>query len=420
MGQDVYGWQTSDEHGNALSALYNGARSDFVPVAPLFVDSPFRGYADDRLCGSWEARIAAEGETSVAAELEMLVQLRFEVMCEIIDRYNSPPCWARFPWSPFKGEVEGCRISREGDRLVWVEADGRTAPLVERLRELDRRPGPWPMEQPVHRPLDEVERALREDPESLVPRGTLGDPGFHWESSSEEDLRASGCLSAWDRLKGRYGNAMPFYIVGSCPTQVLQDVMGVESLMVGFLQAPELVHEVSRLGMPKNRAHWQAVRDAGVDIVHVSEYSWGGQISPDIYGSFVAPYTRELLEFYRGLGFKVLLYVMGDIRPVVDQIAAQPFDALAIEEGRKGYDLEVGEIRRAIGDERLLYGNVERLLVEEGEPEDILAEVRRQIRTEGETGRFVVSIGEPLSQASQPERVRLFCDSTRLLASRAS
>ena len=349
------------------------------------------------------------------AGFEALVQSRFEVMCEIIDRYNSPPCWARFPWSPFRGEAEGCKVTRRDDTLVWVEKDGRTTPLVERLRELDRRPGPWPMEQPVHRPLEDVERALRQNPESLVPRGTLGDPGFHWESSSEEDLCASGCLSGWDLLKGRYGNAMPFYIVGSCPTQVLQDVMGVESLMVGYLQAPELVHEVSRLGMPRNPAHWQAVRDAGVEIVHVSEYSWGGQISPDIYGGFVAPYTKELLEFYRDLGFRTLLYVMGDIRPVVDQIADQPFDALAIEEGRKGYDLDVGEIRKAIGDERLLYGNVPRLLVEEGEPEDILAEVRRQISAEGESGRFVVSIGEPLSQSTRPERVRLFCDSTRLI-----
>ena len=415
MNQDVYGRQTSDEHGNALWALYNGARPDFVPVAPLFVDSPFRGYADERLCGYWAAWVEAGGEDSVAAEFERLVQSRFEVICEIIDRYHAPPCWVRFPWSPFRAEVEGCRVSREGDGLVWIEADGRSAPLVERLRELDRRPGPWPMEQPVHRPLEEVERALRDDPDGLVPQGTLGDPGFHWESSSADDLRASGCLSAWDRVKGRYGRAMPSYIVGSCPTQVLQDVMGVESLMVGYLQAPELVHEVSRLGMPKSRAHWQAVRDAGVDIVHVSEYSWGGQISPDTYGEFVAPYTKELLEFYRGLGFKVLLYVMGDIRPVVDQIAAQPFDALAIEEGRKGYDLDVGEVRRAIGEDRLLYGNVERLLVEDGEPEDILAEVRRQISVEGETGRFVVSIGEPLSQSTRPERVRFFCDSTRLV-----
>ena len=410
-----YGWRTCESHGNALSALYNGGEADFVPVAPLFVDSPFRGYADERLCDGWAARIEASGENSVAAKHDAMVQSRFEVMCEIIDRYNAPPCWARFPWSPYKGEVEGGRVARNGDELVWTEADGRAVPLAERLRELDRRPGPWPMEQPVHRPLEVVEKAMREDPNSLVPQGTLGDPGFHWESSSEEDLRASGCLSVWDRLKGRYGRAMPFYTVGACPTQVIQDVMGVESLMVGFLQAPELVHEVSRLGMPKSRAHWQAIRDAGVDIMHVSEYSWGGQISPDIYGEFVAPYTKELLEFYRELGFKVLLYVMGDIRPVIDQIAAQPFDALAIEEGRKGYELDVGEVRKAIGDERILYGNVERLLVEEGEPEDILTEVRRQIRAEGETGRFVVSIGEPLSQTTQPERVRLFCDSTRLI-----
>ena len=54
--------------------------------------------------------------------------------------------------------------------------------------------------------------------------------------------------------------------------------------------------------------------------------------------------------------------------------------------------------------------------VVEGRPEDILAEVRRQIDVAGQSGRFVVSIGEPLPQGTSPERVRFFCDSTRLIS----
>jgi uroporphyrinogen-III decarboxylase len=107
---------------------------------------------------------------------------------------------------------------------------------------------------------------------------------------------------------------------------------------------------------------------------------------------------------------------MGNIHGVLDQIAAYPFDALAIEEGRKDYDLDVGEIRRRLGDERVLFGNVSCMQVVEGRPEEILAEVRRQIAVAGRSGRFVVSIGEPLPQGTPAERVRFFCDSTRLIS----
>jgi len=362
----------------------------------------------------WEHEIEKTGR-GVDVEFETYAQFRFEVVCEIIDRFHSPPCWVRFPWTAFRAEVEGCRAARSQGKLAWVDQDGAETPLVEKLRALDRRPGPWPMEQPVSRSLEEVEEILKRTLQNAVEQESLGDPSVRWESASEQDLREGGCLTVWDRLNQRYQGAMPSYITGACPTQLTLDMMGFETLMVSFLEAPELVHQISRLGMPRNRAHWQAVRDAGVEVVHVSEYSWGNQISPQIYQELIAPYTRELIDFYHELGFKVLLYVMGDIRSVLDQIIEHPFDALAIEEGRKEYALDVGAIRRRLGEDRILFGNVPCMLVAEGRPEEILAEVRRQISAAGARGRFVVSIGEPLPPGTRPERIRFFCDSTRLI-----
>jgi uroporphyrinogen-III decarboxylase len=417
MNIESPGWLDPDAGENALWSVLNGREAPIVPVAPLFVDSPFRTVVDERLCRSWAREIERSGGgDTVEVDFETYARLRFELMCEIIDRYNTPPCWVRMPWTAFRGEVEGCRVARREEQLVWIDRDGAETGLMEKLRDLDRRPGPWPMDQPVDRTLDEVRELLDKDPQSLIPAESLGDPGSRWESASERDLRSEGCLTVWDWIRERYRGAMPAYVMGMCPTALLQDVVGFDSTMVGFLQAPDIIHEVSRLGMPRNRAHWQAIHDAGVEMVHVSEYTWGGQISPEVYGEFIVPYTRELIEFYRDIGFKVLLYVMGDIHGVLDQIAAYPFDALAIEEGRKDYDLDVGVIREGLGDDRALFGNVPCLLVEEGRPEDVLGEVRRQIAAEGQSGRFVVSIGEPLPQGTPPERVRFFCDSTRLIS----
>ena len=417
MAQESGGRSESGSSDNALWAVLNGRKAPFVPVAPLFVDSPFRSLVDDRLCLAWKRKLEATSGDSVEVDFETYARFRFDLMCEIIDWYNTPPCWVRIPWTASRREVEGCRVARRGDRLVWVDRCSTETGLVEKLRSLDRRPGPWPMDQPVDRGLDEVRVLLEKDPQGLIPPGgAFGDTSSRWENWSEQDLRAEGCLTVWDWLRERYQGAMPAYVMGMCPSGRLQDVLGFDSTMVGFLEAPEIIHEVSRLGMPRNRAHWKAVRKAGVGLVQVSEYTWGGLISPEVYGEFIAPYTRELIDFYHDIGFKVLLYVMGNIHGVLDQIAAYPFDALAIEEGRKDYDLDVGEIRRRLGDERVLFGNVSCMQVVEGRPEEILAEVRRQIAVAGRSGRFVVSIGEPLPQGTPAERVRFFCDSTRLIS----
>ncbi|OGG45869.1 MAG: hypothetical protein A3F84_17080 [Candidatus Handelsmanbacteria bacterium RIFCSPLOWO2_12_FULL_64_10] len=413
MNQEVCGWGASDGARNALSAALNGREAPFTPVAPLFVDCPFRGYVDRRLYGLWGRQVEEGGRVDV--EFETYARFRFEVMCEVIDRFNSPPCWVRFPWTPSRSEVEGCRVVRKAGRLVWVDQGGAETPLTEQLRLIDRRPGPWPMEHPASRSLKEVKEMLARDPQGLIPPESLGDPGLRGESVSEGDLRAEGRLTVWDWLRQRYRGAMPAYVMGSYPTQLTIDILGFESLMVGFLEAPEVVHQVSRLGMPKNRAYWKAVRDAGVEVVHLSEYSWGNQVSPKVYRELIAPYTREMIDFYHGIGFRVLLYVMGDIRPILGQIADQPFDALAVEEGRKGYELDIGFIRRELGGDRVLFGNVPTGLIVQGAPEDLLAEVRRQVSAAGGHGRFVVSTGEPIPPETQPERVRLFCDSTRLI-----
>jgi len=410
MKQHVYGWQTSEKAQNALSALLGGQEAPFVPVAPLFVDCPFRGYVDQRLCGLWEERLEREGK-EVEVDFETYARSRFEVMCEIIDRFNSPPCWVTFPWTARRSEVEGSRVGHSEGLLVWIDADGTASPLRDKLRSLDRRPGPWPMNHPPNPPLEEVVEKV----ERLLEERVADREEASRKDTSVQALRDQGSLTVWDWLQERYRGAMPFYITGPTPSGLIQDTMGFENMMRGFLDTPELVHQISRLGMPTDRAHWRTLREAGVEVMHLSEYSWGNQISPAIYREFIAPYTREMIDYFRELGFKVLLYVMGDIRPVLDQIADYPFDALAIEEGRKGYQLDVGEIRRVLDDDRVLFGNVPMILIEQGPPEDILAEVRRQISATGENGRFVVSTGEPIPPWIQPERVRFFCDSTRLI-----
>jgi hypothetical protein len=416
MKRDGDASRVSDEAGgNALSAVLAGREAPFVPVAPLFVDCPFRGYVDRRLRGLWARRIGETGKERVEVEFETYARFRLEVTCEIIDRFNSPPCWVRFPWTPFRSEVEGCQVARKGGALVWIDREGAETPLAEKLRALDRRPGPWPMDHPASRSIKEVKEVLDRDPGGLLLLDAVGDPGIRWESASGRDLRSGGCLTVWDGVRERYRGAMPAYIGGAYPTQLTMDALGFESLMTGFLEAPEVVHRISRLGMPRNRAHWQAVRDAGVEAVHLSEYSWGNQVSPGVYRELIAPYTRELIDFYHGIGFKVLLYVMGDVRPILDQIADQPFDALAVEEGRKGYELDIGLVRRELGEDRVLFGNVPMRLIVSGRPEDLLAEVRRQIDVAGRGGRFVIGTGEPIPPETPPERVRFFCDSTRLI-----
>jgi uroporphyrinogen-III decarboxylase len=90
-----------------------------------------------------------------------------------------------------------------------------------------------------------------------------------------------------------------------------------------------------------------------------------------------------------------------------------PFDALAFEEDRKGYGIDLAKVRRIVGSDRVLFGNIDALFLETASDRELLLEVRRQIAVGGPADRFVVSTGSPLTPRTTRERLRFFVESTR-------
>jgi uroporphyrinogen-III decarboxylase len=100
--------------------------------------------------------------------------------------------------------------------------------------------------------------------------------------------------------------------------------------------------------------------------------------------------------------------------PLLPYLKELPFTALCFEENRKDYGIDLAEVRRTLGPDRVLFGNMDAMLVEQASDEEVLAEVRRQIAVAGRDN-FVVSLGSPLTPGTSLDRVRLVCESTRLI-----
>jgi len=167
------------------------------------------------------------------------------------------------------------------------------------------------------------------------------------------------------------------------------------------------------LNVPATDSGWDRIEQ---DLARLrqapAEFMAGAEvIGPDLYRDLVAPYTARGIEFLNDLGFKTGLLHGGSALPMLDILAELPCHAIMVEEGRNGYSNDIGEVRRIVGPDRPLYGNVDISLLETASDEDVLAEVRRQVDHAGRDAPFVVSTGSPLTRATTPERVRLFCES---------
>jgi uroporphyrinogen-III decarboxylase len=110
-----------------------------------------------------------------------------------------------------------------------------------------------------------------------------------------------------------------------------------------------------------------------------------------------------------------VLYFSGNPMPLLSYLKELPFTAVSFEEDRKNYGIDLGEIRRVLGPDRVLLGNVNASFLEKASEPEILEEVKRQIHLAGRRGNFIVSTGSPVTPGTSLERLRFFLQSTQRL-----
>jgi len=85
-----------------------------------------------------------------------------------------------------------------------------------------------------------------------------------------------------------------------------------------------------------------------------------------------------------------------------------------IDESRKNYTLDVGEIKKILGNEIGLFGNVsgEKTLLH-GSADDVKKEVIDQIEKAGKNGGFLSCCGPPISFGTPVENVHALIDTAK-------
>lgn len=87
-------------------------------------------------------------------------------------------------------------------------------------------------------------------------------------------------------------------------------------------------------------------------------------------------------------------------------------DALALEESKKGFVIDIEEIVEKVNGRCTVLGNLDAMdLLKNGTEEQLRAEIVRQIAAgRRNKSRFMMSIDSPVTPATSVERVRLYCD----------
>ena len=146
---------------------------------------------------------------------------------------------------------------------------------------------------------------------------------------------------------------------------------------------------------------------AGVHGVYVEEVFTGADmISTHNYDKFVFAYNQPYFQRMRALGLLPIHYVCGDVIPRLERMVEYDIAAVAVEESKKNFYIDIAEVIERVAGRAAVFGNIDAVRFGlHASPEEVAAEVQRQAGIGAQAQGFVVSTGSPFPLDTNPRLI---------------
>ena len=379
-----------DSRERMLAAL-QGRPVDKLPVAPIYLHLYLAPEVRRRALAGYQALIGDRQEVSLEPAQEARIQTR-----AIQEAWASPgetPDWIWTPLLPPAEWLAECVLLRQDDRLWRIhQPSGEREELSAAVVKTDSTTDHW--ERPLPRSHAEVD--------AMVPVPTA------------ETLLSTSSLVVARRLVEEMGEKT--FVHGKMGTAFWRcySLLGFQGLMTMPHDNPKLLHHLLRRQTAALLALVRAYAKVGVHGVFIEECLTSADlISPRIYDEFVFPYDRALLAEFRALSLPTIFYVCGDVVPRLPRLVELSPTALAVEESKKGFRIDLAEVATAVGDRMALFGNLDATRIKDWGNAELAYQIEGQLKAARPSRGFIVSMGSPFPLETPLQRVAAFIAAAR-------
>ena len=209
-----------------------------------------------------------------------------------------------------------------------------------------------------------------------------------------------------------WGMDKKFLVFGEADgTMAIPNGSNMVELSVEMRDHPREVHERLRRGAEAAKQRGREIADAGADgVTMCADYCFnvGPFLSPDMFREFVTPYLSEIIASHRENGLYTIKHTDGNIMPILDQLAEAKPTALHSIDPQAGVDL--AEVKRILGDEVALCGNVNCGLLQTGTDEEVRDDVLRSLRDGMPGGGFIFATSNCAFRGMPLERYEMMME----------
>lgn len=314
--------------------------------------------------------------------------------------------WFRLPLSYTADERRNVRLEHRGDAVFLV--DGRSG-----VRRRIERPaiGGWTSTGGLESFRPDSLPESEADIDELIPQV---------ESADAASIVCCGKAELAHRLLGTHGDSLfPTYSVSS-PFWLCYQIWGFEGMMIAAATTPELIRYACERYVAQQLDQVKVASLLGAQGIWIEE-CLADLLSPGQFATLSLPYVQRLVDAIRKQEMRSIYYYCGNPDRKWDLLLESRADALSLEEGKKGFVIDIEAAARRANGTCVLFGNLDAIgVLQDGSSEELRAEIARQLRAGRRNGdRFVMSLGSPVTPGTPPERVREYCRLVRELSSSA-
>ncbi len=210
------------------------------------------------------------------------------------------------------------------------------------------------------------------------------------------------------RMKEKYGETHSCLFHVQSPLWSCYTLWGFNELMMAIADKPRLVEYACKRYLEREIARIDEAALLGADIAWIEE-CMTDMISPAMFRDINVPLIKEISRHIASKGLKSVYYYCGNPAKKLEMIISCGTDAVAFEEGKKGFDIDIAELAVEIDGRCVLFGNLDALLLEKASEAELEEEISRQaLGGLKNRGRFVMSTGSPVTPRTSIDRVVLY------------
>ncbi len=229
---------------------------------------------------------------------------------------------------------------------------------------------------------------------------------------------ASGGADVAHALAKRFPGKARIMHVGSTLWSIWS-LFGYEAAMTMLARHPLLMRRACENKLTHQLANVERLAAAGVQVVWIEE-CLSDQFSPATYREVTLPPLRTLIQTIRRHGMRSVYYYCGNPWDRFEDILSAGADALSLEEGKKGFTIDIAEVLKRVDGRCAVLGNLDAIgMLQDADSATLRREIERQwnaARQHG--GRFIMSTGSPVTPDTPTRRVREYVENIRQLDAR--